>query len=139
MKQIILLLACTLTAAAQQSAQDASAAFAQALLKQDVVTLKGLSAENLSVVWSNGKLYDRAELLDTIHEAAIREYSTYAVHTVPIDANSTIVTYDCIISMPEGDDGLAPRYQHVSELWRQQPGGEWKLRFLQFTPARPID
>jgi hypothetical protein len=41
--------------------------------------------------------------------------------------------------MREGDDpGMAPRYQKVSDLWVKQ-GSDWRLKFEQATPVRPID
>jgi len=50
-----------------------------------------------------------------------------------------LVTYDCVIHMPEGDPpGMAPRYQHLSDVWVRE-ADEWRLRFQQATAARPID
>ncbi len=46
--------------------------------------------------------------------------------------------FDAIIHMSEGDDGLAPRYQHFSDVWVKQ-GDQWRLRFQQATARRPID
>jgi len=41
--------------------------------------------------------------------------------------------------MPEGDaPGMAPRYQHISDLWVKQDD-QWRLKFQQATAARPID
>jgi hypothetical protein len=40
--------------------------------------------------------------------------------------------------MTEGDDLLAPRYQHLSDVWVKQ-GDQWRLRFQQATARRPID
>jgi hypothetical protein len=33
---------------------------------------------------------------------------------------------------------MAPRYQKVSDLWVKQ-GSDWRLKFEQATPVRPID
>jgi hypothetical protein len=58
---------------------------------------------------------------------------------VPVNEDAAIVTCDCVIHMPEGDAaGLAPRYQHISDLW-VNPDDQWRLRFLQATVVRPID
>jgi hypothetical protein len=62
----------------------------------------------------------------------------YGPELTPIDQDSALLTYDVIFDMPEGDDGPAPRYQKVSDLWVRQ-GGEWKLKFEQFTPLRSVD
>jgi hypothetical protein len=48
------------------------------------------------------------------------------------------VTYNLIVTMPEGDDQWAPRYQKISDLWVRS-GNEWRLKFEQATPLRPVD
>jgi hypothetical protein len=60
------------------------------------------------------------------------------VKLVPVDDNAVILTYKGILRQLEGDDVLAPRYQHFSDLWVRQ-GNQWKLKFRQSTPRRPID
>jgi len=138
MKIFLLLLTLATTALAQTAPQEASKSLTHALLNKDAATVKSLLADNISIIWSDGKLYDRADLLDLAQQGAIQEYTPYNIRLVPVDNNSAIVTYDCIIQMPEGDTGLAPRYQHVSELWLKQ-GETRKLVFLQFTADRPVD
>jgi len=135
---LLLTLALATCAAAQQTPQDASKAFSQALLNKDAATLNRLASDHLTVVWSDGEVYNRGEVLDIAREGHLQKYTPYWVRVLPVDQDSAIVTYDCIIQMPEGDSGLAPRYQHVSELWVKQ-GADWKLQFEQFTPARPAD
>jgi len=139
MKPILLLVTLATCAFAQDAAITAnSKSFAEALLHKDPATIKRLTTDNLTVIWSDAHTYDRAAMIDIAHEGTVHEYTPYRVHVAPIDDNSTLITYDCIIAMPEGDTDIAPRYQHVSELWIKQ-GGEWKLRFEQFTAARPVD
>jgi len=138
MKPILLLLVATCAFAQDSTLTANSKSFYEALLRKDAATVKRLTTDNLSIVWSDGKIHDRDALIDTLQETPIQEYTPYKLRVLPVDANSAIVTYDCIIRMPEGDTDIAPRYQHVSELWIKQ-GDDWKLRFEQFTPARPID
>jgi Domain of unknown function (DUF4440) len=125
-------------APAQQALPANSNAFVLALLHKDVAGLNTLLTDNATAVWSDGKLNDRADLLDIAAQGGIQEYTPHNIKILPVDNNTTLVTYDCIIHMPEGDTGLAPRYQHVSELWVKQ-GNTHKLRFLQFTADRPVD
>ena len=68
-----------------------------------------------------------------------QDYYTYNLRVLPVNDDVAVVTYDCIIHMPEGDaPGMAPRYQHISDLWVKQ-NDQWRLRFQQATAARPID
>ena len=115
-----------------------SQSLASALLHKDAAMFGALLAENATGIWSDGKVYDRADLVDVAEHGKIAEYTRYNVRSLPVDGNSTLITYDCIIQMPEGDTGLAPRYQHVSELWVKQ-GADSKLRFIQFTADRAVD
>jgi hypothetical protein len=63
----------------------------------------------------------------------------YGAKVLAVNDTVAIVTYDAIIHMTEGDaPGLAPRYQHFSDLWVKQ-GDQWRLRFQQSTAVRHID
>jgi hypothetical protein len=111
----------------------------QAQKDKDVDFLKRTLTDNFQQVGSEGKLHDKEEIVDDAREGKLKDYSVYNAKVLPVDENAAIVTYDCIIQMPEGDAPLmAPRYQHISDLWVKQ-GDAWRLRFQQATAARPID
>jgi hypothetical protein len=128
----------TTPSALEQALSGHSKAFAEALKKKDVTSLKRALTEDFVEVWSDGKLHDRSELLDAAQQGTVKEFRPYDMHVLPVSETSAIVTYDCIVQMPEGDTDMAPRYQHISDLWVKQ-GDEWRLKFQQWTPARPID
>jgi len=114
-------------------------ALAQALRTKDIGFLNRTLAEDFHEVWSDGHLHAKAELLGDLEEAPIQEFSPYNLRVLAVSEGAALVTYDCILKMPEGDPpNMVPRYQHISDLWVKQ-GGQWRLRFEQFTPLRPID
>jgi hypothetical protein len=115
-----------------------SRAVYQALRSKDVAGLKTLTSEDFRIVSSEGKLHERGDLLGAAQEGAVRDVSFYNPQVIQIDSGVAMVTYNLIITMPEGDDLLAPRYQKISDLWVRQ-GSEWRLKFEQATPLRPID
>ena len=111
----------------------------QALKAKNVDFLKGSLTNDFVAVGSEGKLHDKAEVLASANEGELKDYYTYNLRLLPMSENASIVTYDCVIHMPEGDaPGMAPRYQHISDLWVKQDD-QWRLKFQQATPARPID
>jgi hypothetical protein len=115
-----------------------SRAVYDALKTKDVAGIKTLIADDFRIVSSEGKLHERGELLGTAQEGSVREVNFYNPQVIQIDSGAAVVTYNLIITMPEGDDLLAPRYQKISDLWVRQ-GSEWRLKFEQSTPLRPID
>jgi hypothetical protein len=122
----------------EQTLEANSKAFVQALLHKDIAFLRRTLTGDFEEVSSAGHLNPEAELLEAVQNGEFHEYSPYNLRVLTVNEDSAVVTYDCIISRPEGDDGLAPRYQHVSEWWVQEDGA-WKLKFLQSTPDRPVD
>ena len=145
---LLLMIAALFTASAfaQQGSQSSdgdaliakSRAVYDALKTKDVAGIKSLIADDFRIVSSEGKLHERGELLGTAREGAVRDVSFYNPQVIQIDSGAAVVTYNLIITMPEGDDLLAPRYQKISDLWVRQ-GSEWRLKFEQATPLRPID
>ena len=105
---------------------------------KDVAALNALLSNDFRIVWSDGKLHEKGELLGAAQEGMLRDFQFYSAEVVPIDNDSALVTFNLIVDMPEGDDDIAPRYQKVSDLWVRQ-GDDWRLRFEQATPLRPID
>jgi len=115
-----------------------STAVFEAQKTKDQNSLKRLLTADFQQVGSEGKLHKAEELLDDAKEGKLQDYRVYGARVLAIDDSCAIVTFDAIIRMPEGDDGLAPRYQHFSDVWVKQ-GEQWRLRFQQSTARRPID
>ena len=105
---------------------------------KNVSTLDTFLSSDFHEVGSEGMLHDRKEFLDDVGDGYLKEYSLYEAKLVPVDENAVILTYKGILRQLEGDDVLAPRYQHFSDLWIKQ-GDQWKLKYRQSTPRRPID
>ena len=105
---------------------------------KNVSTLDGFLSSDFREVGSEGMLHDRKEFLDDVGDGYLKEYSLYDAKLVSVDDNAVILTYKGILRQLEGDDVLAPRYQHFSDLWIKQ-GDQWKLEYRQSTPRRPID
>lgn len=111
----------------------------EAQKSKNVDLLKRALTDDFLAVGSEAQLHDKEEIIESAREGVLQGYSTYNPRMVPVNEDAAIVTYDCIIRMPEGDPpGMAPRYQRISDLWVRQ-NGEWRLRFEQATAARPID
>jgi ribonuclease HI len=106
---------------------------------KDVNGIKALLADDFDYVGGDGRLHHRDELLGDMQDGTLRDFKLYEPHAVQIDSGTALLTYSAIIDMREGDEpGMAPRYQKVSDLWVRQ-GHEWRLKFEQATPLRPID
>jgi hypothetical protein len=105
---------------------------------KDLETLKRVLTDDFQQVASDAKMHGKDDALDDAREGNLKDYALYDFKVLPVDDNVAIVTYDTVIQMPEGDDGLAPRYQHFSDVWVKQ-GDQWRLRFQQATARRSID
>ncbi len=111
----------------------------EAQKNRNVDFLKRTLTDDFVSVGSEGRLHDKEEIMTSAREGELKDFYTYNLRVMPVNDDTAIVTYDCIIHMPEGDaPGMAPRYQHISDLWVQQDD-QWRLRFQQATAARPID
>jgi hypothetical protein len=122
----------------QQALIAQTQAVAQAQKSKDGDTLKRLLTDNFQQVGSEGKLHDKDDFTGDAKDGKLTDCTLYNFKFLSIDDNAAIVTYDAIIHMTEGDDLLAPRYQHFSDVWVKQ-GDQWRLRFQQATAKRPID
>jgi hypothetical protein len=111
----------------------------EAQKSKNVNFLKRTLTDDFVSVGSEGKLHDKEEAVESARDGELKDYYTYNLKVLPVDDNAAVVTYDCIVHMPEGDaPGMAPRYQHISDLWVKQDD-RWRLKFQQATAARPID
>jgi hypothetical protein len=114
-------------------------AVVEAQKSKNVDFLKGTLTDDFVSVGSEGSLHDKQEMLENARGGELKDYYTYNPRVLPVNDEVAIVTYDCVVHMPEGDaPGMAPRYQHFSDLWVKQ-GNQWRLKFQQATVARPVD
>jgi hypothetical protein len=131
------------------SSQDSSSLAQQLTAKSDQVQslrklknisgIKLLLTDDFEYVGGDGRLHHRDELLDDMQDGTLRDFKLYDPRAIQIDSGTALLTYSAILDMREGDDpGMAPRYQKVSDLWVRQ-GDDWRLKFEQATPLRPID
>jgi hypothetical protein len=98
--------------------------------------LQQLLADGFAMVGSEGKPHGRGELIGEAGE--LEDYALYDIELIPLNGETALVSYNSIVKEPEGDTGLAPRYQRITDVWVKQ-GPDWKLKFQQSTPLRPID
>jgi hypothetical protein len=106
---------------------------------KDVNGIKMLLTDDFDYVGGDGRLHHRDELLGDMQDGTLLDFKLYEPQAVQIDSNAALLTYNAILDMREGDDpDMAPRYQKVSDLWVKQ-GSDWRLKFEQATPVRPID
>jgi len=115
-----------------------SRAVPQAEQAKDLATLKRLLTDDFQRVGSEGTLHDKKELLDDAKDGRLSSFTLYNFRVLSVDENTAIVTFDAVIQQPEGDNDFAPRYQRISNIWAKQ-ADQWRLRFQQSTPRRPID
>jgi hypothetical protein len=123
----------------EQTLIASSKAIPEAQKAKNLDFLKRTLTNDFTAVGSEGRLHDKEEILESARDGELKDYYTYNLRVLPVNDETAIVTYDCIVHMPEGDaPGMAPRYQHISDLWVKQED-RWRLKFQQATPARPID
>lgn len=115
-----------------------SKALLEASKTGNVATPQRLLATDFRYIGSEGKWHSRADFVEKIKDADLKDYRMYNEQAISLDDRAVLVTFDCIIHEPEGDYGLAPRYQHISDTWVKQ-GEQWQLKFQQSSPLRPID
>jgi hypothetical protein len=154
----VLALACMLifcVASFAQSAPQASDPDAQSLIAKsraileaekakDVATLNDLLAEDFRSIDLAGDFSSRREILGSAKEGFLKEFIFYEPQALRVDDDSILVFYNSAITLSDAvvkelaEDNLTlPRYSKVSDLWVRQ-GGDWKLKFEQVTPIRPM-
>jgi len=106
----------------------------EAYKNKDIDFLKRMVTDDFVAIGTDGKPFDKADLVENFRETKIEEYRPYEVSVVPVNETAAIVTYDCVVRMMVFDETL-PRYQHVSNLWVKQ-GDQWRLKFQQATTAQ---
>jgi hypothetical protein len=109
-------------------------AFGEAQKKKDIDFLKRTLTDDFVGVGTDGKLYDKGDVLENTRMADIQEYRPYDIEVLPMSENAAVITYECIIRMTLYDEPI-PRYQHISSVWVKQ-GEQWRLKFQQATAAQ---
>ncbi len=119
-------------------AGESSRAVLEAQKTRDPDAVKNLLTPDFTMVGSDGKVYDRDELMDIAREGRLKSYQIYDVKIMDVGEGAILVSYSLILTQSEGDNGLAPRYQRVSDLWMKQDN-QLRLKFEQATATRHID
>ena len=119
-------------------AGESSRAVLEAQKTRDPEAVKNLLTADFTMVGSDGRVYDRDELMDAAREGRLKSYQIYDVKIMDVGEDVILVSYNLIVTEAEGDNGLAPRYQRVTELWVKQ-GEQLRLKFEQSSAVRHID
>jgi hypothetical protein len=115
-----------------------SKTIAEARKSKDVANLRRLLADDFHQVGSEGSLRGKSDLLDDAEEGNLKDFNFYDFKIWPVDDKVAIITYNAIIREAEGNEGQAPRYQRLSDVWVKD-GEQWRLRFQQATAKRSVD
>ena len=116
--------------ALEQTLINAEKDLLDAFQRGDATYIKSAIDNNFYAIATNGDSYEKADLLEGMHEDGSRGKSKpilYFFHVVPLNDGAAVVTYDAVFP------GQRPRYQHVSDTWVKE-GDQWKLKFQQSTP-----
>ena len=119
-------------------AGESSRAVLEAQKTHDPEAVKNLLTPDFTMVGSDGRVYDKDELIDSARDGRLKSYQVYDVKITDVDEETIMVSYSLIVTEAEGDNGLAPRYQRVTDLWVKQ-GEQLRLKFEQATAVRHID
>jgi len=115
-----------------------------AIKAKDAAALNNLLADDFRSIDVAGSLGSRQEMLGTAQGGFLSDFLFYNPQAFRIDNDSVLVSYDTAMTLSEAvrqelaEDNITwPRYSRISDLWVRQ-GGEWKLKFEQFTPLRAM-
>ena len=101
--------------------------FLQAVQSKNSAAVEGAIADDFMGVETNGDLYDRSEIVESVHEGLPKDTRTYEFYVVKLNDDSAVVTYNLIVP------GENPRYRHMADAWAKIDG-RWQLKFRQITP-----
>jgi hypothetical protein len=119
-------------------AGESSRAVLEAQKTKNADAIKQLLLDDFTMVGSDGKVYDKDELIDSAREGRLKSYQIYDVKITDVGEEAILVSYNLIVTQSEGDNGLAPRYQRVTDLWVKQ-GNQLRLKFEQATAVRHVE
>ena len=105
-----------------------------ALKKKDVGFFKRTVTDDFMGVGTDGKFYDKDNLLEQVSIIQLQEFRPYDAKVLVVNESTAIVSYDCIVRAMLYDE-VPPRYQHISNLWAKQ-GEQWRLKFQQSSTAQ---
>ena len=74
----------------------------EAQKSKNVDFLKRTLTDDFVSVGSEGRLHDKEEIVESARDGELKDYYTYNLRVLPVDDEAAVVTYDCIIHMPEG-------------------------------------
>ncbi|MGB8013603.1 MAG: nuclear transport factor 2 family protein [Terriglobales bacterium] len=101
--------------------------FLQMAQAKDPAAVERAIADDFQGIGTNGDFYDKGELVEAAETGLPKDTRAYDFHVVKLNDDSAIVTYNLILP------GEHPRYRHMADTWARI-GGQWKLKFRQFTP-----
>ena len=87
----------------EQSLIASTKAVPEAQKSKNVDFMKRTLTDDFVFVGSEGRLHDKEEIIETARDGELKDYYIYNLRVVPVDDEAAVVTYDCIIHMPEGD------------------------------------
>jgi hypothetical protein len=119
-------------------AGESSRAVMEAQKTKNADAIKQLLSDDFTMVGSDGKVYDKDELADSAREGRLQSYQIYDVKITDVGEEAILVSYSLIVTQSEGDNGTAPRYQRVTDLWMKQ-GNQLRLKFEQATAVRHVE
>ena len=104
-------------------------ALASAQKNKDAGAIERQVAGDFVGIGTNGQTSGRDDMLESLNETTLQEYTIYNAELVAAGEGAAILTYDVMVRVAGGDSPV-PRYQHVSSLWAGRDGA-WKLEFRQ--------
>jgi hypothetical protein len=109
-------------------------AVAAAEKNKDAHAIEQQVAEDFVGIGTNGQTSGRGDLLDSLNEVTLQEYTIYNAEALALNDGAAVLSYDAIVRVA-GGDSMVPRYQRVSSVWVNR-GGAWKLAFQQATAKK---
>src|SRR6266853_2799711 len=75
----------------------------EAQKNRNVDFLKRTLTDDFVSVGSEGRLHDKEEAVESARDGELKDYYIYNLRVLPVDDEAAVVTYDCIVHMPEAD------------------------------------
>ncbi|MGD0416805.1 MAG: nuclear transport factor 2 family protein [Terriglobales bacterium] len=101
--------------------------FLEAALAKNLAAVDRSIADDFQGIETNGDLYEKADLVDSLQAGMPPDTRAYDFHVVKLTDASAVVAYNQIVP------GANPRYRHMADTWAKV-GGHWQLKFRQITP-----
>jgi hypothetical protein len=101
--------------------------FLEAALAKNLAAVDRAIASDFQGIETNGDLYGKADLVDSLQAGMPPDTRAYDFHVVKLTDASAVVAYNQIVP------GANPRYRHMADTWAKIDG-QWQLKFRQITP-----